>query len=199
MGSPSYTYAFPAIDAQTVASLSSTAGTKINTDTIESNINTKETNNIVQGLNLADTTGSAALTYGAYMSRNLTIGDVAKSLIDQNNSAIKGGAKDTFARQSEINEWQAQNKLDTLFFLQILFLYFSLLVITFYLRQSGILPSIAVYIIAGLGLLIAAGVLWNRASYTQISRDKRYWNRRYIGLEDAGDLSAKLQCSIEAS
>jgi hypothetical protein len=191
--------AFPAIDSATISSLRGTPNTTINTESITNPIHATETAGLLQGINSADGSSNSALTYGSYLSRNMTIRDVASSLTKQNQEAARGGARDTFARQSEINEWQAQNKLDTLFFMQILFLYFTLLVITLYLRQTGILPNIGVYMIAGLGLLIVVGVLWNRASYTQISRDKRYWNRRYIGLEDAGNLGAKLQCSIEAS
>lgn len=115
------------------------------------------------------------------------------------NKRVFNGAKDTFARQAEINEWQAQNKLDTLFFLQITFLFFTLTVVLLFLRQYGIVPTGTMYTILSISLLIVIGVLINRSSYTTVSRDKRYWNRRFMGLQDAGGLTAQMQCAIAAS
>jgi hypothetical protein len=190
----SYVSAFPAVDYQTVNNLK-TVGSKIDSKNITSTINKAETDNLFASLNNAEQASTTALNYGMLLSRNQTISSIADDLTEQNKK-VNNGAKDTYARQAEINEWQAQNKLDTLFFLQILFLYFAVLVILIFLRQSGFIPSSMLYIIGGIGLFIVIGVLWNRASYTSVSRDKRYWNRRFIGLTDSGDLQAKLQCSL---
>lgn len=127
-------------------------------------------------------TSDSAINMGRLVGRNNSLSDISKQLYDENtltqNSYIQ--AKDTYTRQGEINEWQAQNKLDTLFFLQILFLFFSILVVLLYLRQGKMLSSSAVYGTAGILLLVVIGILWNRVSYTNMSRDSRYWNRRYI-------------------
>ena len=192
----SFDYAFPATDSSTVTALKASGGT-VNSDTIIAGINGIETNNLFQSLNSAEQNSNTALTYGAYLGRNMTIRNIATDLTKE-NKRVNNGAKDTYSRQAEINEWAAQNKMDTLFFLQILFLYFSVIVVSLFLRQSGLLPNVGLYIIAGLGLLIVIGVLWNRSSYTSNSRDKRYWNRRFVGLSDA-NLSAKLQCSVDTS
>jgi hypothetical protein len=190
----SYVSAFPALDYQTVNNLKK-VGSTINSTNITDTINKAETDNLFASLNTAEQASTTALNYGMLLSRNQTISSIANDMTEQNKK-VNNGAKDTYARQAEINEWQAQNKLDTLFFLQILFLYFATLVILIFLRQSGFIPSSMLYIIGGIGLFIVIGVLWNRASYTAVSRDKRYWNRRYIGLTDSGDLQAKLQCSL---
>jgi hypothetical protein len=192
--SDSYVSAFPALDYETVNKLKSFGNTIDNTNITDA-INKAETNNLFASLNSAEQASTTALNYGMLLSRNQTIDYIAKDMTEQNKK-VNNGARDTYARQAEINEWQAQNKLDTLFFLQILFLYFAVLVILIFLRQSSLVPSSMLYIIGGIGLLIVIGVLWNRASYTSRSRDKRYWNRRYIGLSDSGDLQAKLQCSL---
>jgi hypothetical protein len=115
-----------------------------------------------------------------------------KDFEEQTSKNIKAanGSKDTYIRQGEINEWQAQNKLDTLFFLQTLFLFFTLMVVLMFLRRFSIVTTGMLYMIGGLFTVILVGILWNRASYTFNSRDPRYWNRRYIGLKDSG-LSAK--------
>jgi hypothetical protein len=125
---------------------------------------------------------TSIINTGRLVGRNTSLSDISQQLIDQNNQVQNSylQAKDTYARQGEINEWQAQNKLDTLFFLQILFVYFSVVVFVLYLRQAKLLSDAGVYSTVGFLLLVVIGVLWNRASYTNMSRDSRYWNRRYI-------------------
>ena len=189
--------AFYGLDAATLRPLSTNIGSVTNLDSIRNTINTRETDALNGSLITANSTANSMVVYGGLLSRNATINAIANDMTAQNKKTAAGGA-DTFSRQSEINEWQAQNKLDTLFFMQILFLYFAVLVICLYFRQVGILPSSVFYILAFIGFIIVFGVLWNRASYTRTSRDKRYWNRRYIGLGDS-DLAAKLQCSLSSS
>ena len=183
-------YAFPAADAATVNALSA-PGTisSANQASLIQSINTAETNNFLQVLNSADGASNNSLTYGVLLSRNKTIDDIAKDMTSQNLQATNG-SKDTYSRQAEINEWQAQNKLDTLFFLQLTFLFFTLMVILLFLRQYGAMTNGMVWMVGGFCMLLLIGTLWNRASYTMNSRDKRYWNRRFLGLSDSG-LSAK--------
>lgn len=185
-----YTTAFPAADSATVTQL---RGTGANVRTLQSDITNQETSDLVRSINAADASSNNALGYATYLNRNATVQTIATNLAEENNK--RKAPVDTLSRQAEINEWQAENKYDTLFFFQILFLYLCIAVISFYFRQIGIFPSTVLYIILGLGGIIVLGVLWNRASYTYNSRDKRYWNRRFLGLEDSG-LSAKLQCAM---
>ena len=183
-------YAFPSIDSA-VASQYATAGS-LSTTPLQTEVTQQVNANFIQALNTSEGTANNAQTYGTLLSRNQSITDIANDMIKMNESS-KGG-KDTYARQGEINEWQAQNKLDTLFFLQASFLYFTLVVVTIFLRQYGFLPGSVMWTINVLFGIILIGILWNRASYTYNSRDKRYWNRRFIGLADSG-LSAKAMCS----
>jgi hypothetical protein len=183
-------YAFPAADSATVNALSAGGGlTSSGTASLIQNINTAETNNFLQTLNGADGASNNSLTYAVMLSRNRTIADIATDMTSQNLQSTNG-SKDTYSRQAEINEWQAQNKLDTLFFLQLTFLFFTLMVFLLFLRQYGVMTNGMLWIIGGLFMVLLIGTLWNRASYTMNSRDKRYWNRRFLGLEDSG-LSAK--------
>jgi hypothetical protein len=186
-------YAFPSIDSA-VASQYGTAGSAsaATTSSLQTTVTQQQNANFIQAINTSEGTANNAQTYGTLLSRNQSITDIANDMI-QMNSSSKGG-KDTYARQGEINEWQAQNKLDTLFFLQASFLYFTLVVVTIFLRQYGVLPGSVMWTINVLFGIILIGILWNRASYTYNSRDKRYWNRRFIGLADSG-LSAKAMCS----
>jgi hypothetical protein len=144
----------------------------------------------------AETSSDGVVTYGRMVGRNMSLSKAASNMTDENNSkhseAIR--KRDTYTRQGEINEWQAQNKLDTLFFLQILFIFLAIVIFLLFLRQGEILNDYAIYLIVGVLLLVVVAVLWNRASYTAQTRDKRYWNRRYIGLDDS-NLSSTSQCS----
>jgi hypothetical protein len=187
---PGLSYAFPSVDSA-VASQYATAGA-LSTTPLQTAVTQQQNANFIQAINTSEGTANNAQTYGVLLNRNMTITNIANDMIKMNETS-KGG-KDTYARQGEINEWQAQNKLDTLFFLQASFLYFTLVVVTIFLRQYGILPGSVMWTINVLFGIILIGILWNRASYTHNSRDKRYWNRRFIGLADSG-LSAKAMCS----
>jgi len=184
-----YQREFAAADAATIQALGSipSGGPDV------AGLMSSERNNFSQAFNGAEGAGQDVLTYGKLLSRNITISNIAQQMTAQNNQVIHG-PKDTATRQAEINEWQAQNKLDTLFFLQILFLFFTVTVILIFLQQWGVLPRQIFTLIIGILAVIVIGVLWNRASYTSQSRDKRHWNRRYLGLSDSG-ISAETQCS----
>lgn len=139
-------------------------------------------------------TSFGAVNTGKLIGRNNSIATLTEQQIAVNNSTRNAftEAKDTYTRQGEINEWQAQNKLDTLFFLQILFLFFVIIIALLYLRQAMILGNTAVYWTIGFLLVVVIGVLWNRVSYTNLNRDSRYWNRRYISTNTATTAN---QCS----
>jgi hypothetical protein len=188
-------FAFPAVDRATVTTLGSAGGT-IDTVSITNTINAAERSNFLTTLNSSDGASNNALTYGVLLNRNVSLSNSAKDMIAENKRAAKGGPKETYARQGEINEWQAQNKLDTLFFLQLTFLFFTVLVFLLFLRQYGVITSSVLWIfVVVLGLLVV-GTLVSRVSYTSNSRDQRHWNRRFLGLADSG-LSAKIACATD--
>ena len=178
-------FAYPAVDAKLLKEINPSANLQTTITSIQTKINNSEKNNLIQNFNAADGQSNNALTYSMMLSRNKSISDVSKDMI-VNNNLIKNGSKDTYARQAEINEWQAQDKLDTLFFLQLTFIFFSLIVFLVFLRRAGILPNSSVMLIGSIFAIILAGTLISRATYTKFSRDNRYWNRRFIGLSEAG-------------
>ena len=173
-------FVFPATDSL----LSWQTQTVPNTSSIQTDISRHANTDIETSLLTADTNSRNALSYGMYLSRNKTISNIADDMIKQ-NSSYDNGASDTYARQGEINEWQAQNKLDTFFFLQCSFIYLMIVILLIFLRRFGAIPSSAFYWIIGFLTLILLGIFYNRASYTLFSRDKRYWNRRYLSLNAA--------------
>ena len=157
-------------------------------------VETSENDNLAGALNSADMATSDTLTYSMYLNRNKTISDIATNLTDK-NAAMRNGPSETYARQGEINEWEAQNKLDTLFFLQWLFLYLTFLTVIIYTWRIGLFPESTFYWIVGISSVILAGILWNRANYTNSTRDKRFWNRRYIALDSNINKGTAASCA----
>jgi hypothetical protein len=192
-----YSYAFGGLDANTIQTLRNKAPISGTTpEAIQARIDNADTNNLLQSLDLSETNSTQTTNYATLLNRNQTLTDVANS-VASNNNRIGGTAKDTYSRQAEISEWAAQNKMDTLFFFQTLFIYLCVFIALLFLRQYGILPNSAFWIFMTVLTIIIIGIFWNRASYTSAKRDKRYWNRRFIGLDDAGaNLRSKLQCSL---
>jgi hypothetical protein len=190
-------YAFPAVDSITTQALASSTSTAANTANILQTIQQAELNSLQKPLNAAKDSGNTVMTYGMMVSRNTTLDGIATQLTAHNKKA-GGGANDTFTRQGEINEWQAQNKMDTLFFFQITFLFFVVMILLILLNKYEIVSSYVMNTILILLGIVVVGVLWNRASYTAQSRDKRFWNRRYIGLADNGNLSASVNCAASS-
>lgn len=85
---------------------------------------------------------------------------------------------DLATRQTEINEWSYNNKLDTLFTLQLIFLGLTFLAILMYLKTRGILGGPFVMYVSAILVIIIGVIIVNRAMYTANRRDSRFWNRR---------------------
>ena len=81
-------------------------------------------------------------------------------------------------RQFEVNEWTSGNKLDTLFFFQLLFISLMILAPIFYYHRLGIIPGGAFYGIVSLIVLALLLTIIIRSRYTEVIRDYRFWNRR---------------------
>ena len=90
---------------------------------------------------------------------------------------------DLIGRQNEINEWANENKLDTLYFLQILFVCLTFIATMVFLESKGLIPSFLLNLLIVLAAFLAVFVLVTRARYTSIRRDSRYWNKLRFGRE----------------
>jgi len=90
------------------------------------------------------------------------------------------------ARQTEINEWAYNNKMDMLFVFQILFI--SILIITILMMFSyrGVIGKGFVWYVFGILVLVDVLVIINRSMYTNRVRDKKHWDR--IVFEDDNKL-----------
>lgn len=116
-------------------------------------------------------------------------------IVESNQSALKFDTDNT-KRQFLINEWYANNKLESLFFLQVAFLSLVGSLLVLMLGKTGIIPSplnkYIIFIIASAAAI--TGVY--RFVYTKYSRDVRYWNKRKFSDTSPGILKAEDACKI---
>lgn len=81
-------------------------------------------------------------------------------------------------RQQEINEWSNSNKLDTLFFLQVLFICLTMICVVVFLKTLGFVSGTLQVFLMVLIAAFAVFVLISRARYTSSVRDSRYWDKK---------------------
>lgn len=91
---------------------------------------------------------------------------------------------DLVTRQNEINEWSNENKLETLYFLQVLFLCLTFIASTVYLQSRGLISSYLVNLFIVLAAAFSVFVLVNRARFTTVKRDSRYWSKMRFNKAD---------------
>lgn len=91
-------------------------------------------------------------------------------------------------RQNEINEWANDNKLDTLYFLQVLFISLTFISSLMFLNSKGLISSYLLNLCIVLVGAFAAFVLITRARYTNVRRNPRYWNKMRF-TKEAGESS----------
>jgi len=118
-----------------------------------------------------------------YQQRNRDLDTVGKALKDQNEAAIGTTRFNTqlATRQYEINEWAYENKMDTLFVFQIIFVTVLLAAALVYINRIGLLSSSLLGVLVGILLIVDIGLFLNRYYYTQRTRNQRYWNKRQFG------------------
>jgi hypothetical protein len=101
--------------------------------------------------------------------------DIDDSLIEKLQTTEE--RVDTNGRQYEINEWSNSNKLDTLFFMQILFICITFITVMMFLKVRGIITSVLFMVLSIIAGLVAVFALILRARYTSVVRDSRYWHK----------------------
>jgi hypothetical protein len=113
--------------------------------------------------------------------------DMTQMANDINSVATKQLSASTIntgliGRQEEINQWANSNKLDTLFFLQILFITLTFISTMVFLNSNGLISSYFLNLWIVLAGFFAVYVLITRARKTQIMRDGRYWSKMRFGI-----------------
>jgi hypothetical protein len=85
---------------------------------------------------------------------------------------------DLATRQIEINEWSYNNKMDTLFVFQILFISLLFVSILMIFKSYGIVGGPFVWYSLMVVLIIVVMTIINRSMYTVNRRDYTFWNKR---------------------
>jgi len=111
---------------------------------------------------------------------NTVVSDLAGTQ-DSNLSTAKRNS-DTAQRNQEIKEWYYNNKLDTLFVFQLMFISICVLAAIAFAAKMGFISNTLVGILIGFEVVIMILLISNRAIYTDKVRNKRYWNKRIYGV-----------------
>ena len=157
-------------------------------DSNKNDLRTTLTNNMASAFlpSLNTTSGAAnnydVLTNYTINSKNLdtTLSDLKSQQSANLNIANRNVA--TASRFREIKEWYYNNKLDTLFVFQLIFISILLLAVLAYLSKLNIIGMGVVGAMVGILLVVNVLVIANRAIYTDKVRDKRYWSKRAFGI-----------------
>ena len=86
--------------------------------------------------------------------------------------------KNLAGRKQEMNQWSVGNKNDTLFVFSSLFILLSALIILTALWNMGMISATLCGGLAVPLIIIFVLIIIYRANFTNVWRDKRYWNRR---------------------
>jgi hypothetical protein len=81
-------------------------------------------------------------------------------------------------RQIEINNWTYNNKMDTLFVFQVLFMSILFISILVGLQKGGVIGAPFVWYAFLLVVLLIAIIIINRTMYANNHRDTRLWNKK---------------------
>lgn len=102
---------------------------------------------------------------------------------------------DLTERQYEINEWSNFNKLDTLYFMQVLFICLTFLSFIIFLKSNNFISHYLFSLLSFLSAAVAIFCLITRARYTHVVRDPRYWHKaRFPTQPDPFPLTGSLRC-----
>jgi hypothetical protein len=115
-----------------------------------------------------------------YHQRNVDLNNIQEEVYNnmavttENNKILNDNAR----RQFEINEWTINNRRDTLFVFQIIFISILLNTVFLALYRYGITGGAFYTFVTFFIVIIMVFIIINRANYTEQIRDKRHWNRR---------------------
>ena len=115
-----------------------------------------------------------------YYVRNNDLNTLETAIVNKSGMEAKSAQHDSqlAKRQFELNEWSANNKLDTLFVFQMILIALAVTGPIIYLNHRGLIPTTLVTVVLSIIYIAILLTIIIRAKYTNDTRDKRYWNRR---------------------
>jgi hypothetical protein len=134
-----------------------------------------------------------SLTASAYyLTRTKDLITISNDMDDMTRKKLQESDVNSgvITRQQQINEWSNSNKLDTLYFLQILFISLIIICLLIFLKSMGFISlTLQIYLMI-IVTAFAVLTLITRARYTSAVRDSRYWDKKRFSKEiPATDLS----------
>lgn len=122
---------------------------------------------------------------GFYKARNADVERLQSAIIDNNKRIAQQVSldKDISRRQFEINEYFYHNKLETLFFLQLFFIATLSMAIIVYGQKISIIGSRLAGLLGAILVAIVIVVGIARYYYTERTRDRRLWHKRYFAAQ----------------
>ena len=179
-----------------LGSLNDSQRSEFMSDNVAETINTVNNQKSARFTDLIDQATGADnnVTSAAYYlarTRDLTsfTKDVDDMTVAQLN--VRSVNKGLAGRQHEINEWANFNKLDTLYFMQVLFISLSFVSLSiFFYKNGAISPPVFSFICYSVGIM-ALLMLILRWRFTRVKRDHRYWHKeRFVkpksAMKDSG-------------
>jgi hypothetical protein len=112
--------------------------------------------------------------------RSGELANLQQQIYDQQENSAKAVIEDKnmAGRKNEMNEWSVGNKYDTLFVLSSSFIMLSGLILITVLWKLGMISSYLWVALATPLILIVVLIIIRRSRYTDISRNRRYWNKQ---------------------
>lgn len=132
-----------------------------------------DASNTVEGL---DRDISATMYYISRTNDLKNMADEVDSLTNAQISTLTSN-KDLSIRQHEINEWSNSNKLDTLFFLQLLFVNLSFIAVLLFLKTIGLVSGYLFTLLTTVSGILLILILIFRYKYSVTGRNTRYWSK----------------------
>lgn len=142
-----------------------------------------------------------------YKNRNDDIAKMSMGNLKQIAGTVQSNKynKDISRRQVEINDWYYQDKLETLFFLQLFFMTMLSMTIIFYFQKTTLISSAFAGFLTVVLLAFIGGLGLYRSWYTGVARDPRWWYKRRFnkavykeekkcGCEEDPFVEAKVRC-----
>ena len=127
-------------------------------------------------LNRATKAQEAILTLD---KRNKELAEIQKEVYDNQKSSASAVTddKNLAGRKYEMNQWSVGSKSDTLFVFSMFFILLSGLILLTSLWRMGVISGALCGSLAAPLIIIFVVTLIIRSQYTNVYRDKRYWNR----------------------
>jgi len=92
---------------------------------------------------------------------------------------------DVATRQIRINEYAYQNKMETLFFMQIMLITILIIGIFAFGVNLGFFGQVMLWYVIITLFVLDVLILAGRTAYTMNLRDRTIWNRRFFTYEDS--------------